>query len=704
MRLELAQARKVAVLAVAEHVRLGGGQHQRIARREVGTGVRPSRRRLERGKGRVAVRAERLGPDLDAARRSRKAVPLVPGVGRFERHVDPLAARAQGIESDSRGSEPLPVARIAISVPESAPEPEALGQRERDPPVVARLAARGHHRRPELDPAVGGLGDLESDPQRLAFPRRVDREHDVGVLGRRVREDVRVHVKVELLERPHPGRGVRVGDQEVGAEGEEGANRVGPAGDDGAVEILGRAPAVLRRTEGAFSKTEGPGALRFGDELASRNVANRYLLELDVAAPAPEAAGQCVEAGDGAVGLGGVGVLSDSRPGVVGDRAGTGEHLGRGPDLRASDTGRRFECLAGERRTPFAPRVEHRAAAYGTFEGLHREVAFERPRRSVERRARRGLRMLRARVPDHEPIRGAAGPEIALAQQSRLGVVHQIRRIGQVPHEIAVVPALLQHHPGHSECERAVGARADPQPQVRLVRGAGPARVDHDELRAPGSGVRHLPCLRDPGGARVVSPQQGAPGVLPVRGADVHPVGVGGRDVLVPVADLGAVAVVRAAERVHQAFDPLDGVRDRGSARGGDGERDGFGARIGCEPAHLPGDGVERFVPGDPDPSGVGVALGAGALHRMEDAVRALHLLGSGLALGAECAASGVGRIALDPRQSAVANHRYAAAPRPAQRTPAGNAGVLHVVFSHRGLPDRLLRAAYQSPGSRKWA
>ena len=495
--------------------------------------------------------------------------------------------------------------------------------------------------------------------------------------------------------------------EQVCAEGQEPADRVGSAVDDGAVEILGRAPPVLRRAERALREAQGLRALRIGDELTPRDVADRNLRELDVPSPAPQAAGQRVEAGDGPIGLRGVGVLPDPGPRVVGDRAGVGEQLGRGPDVFGRDAGNGLQLVAGEPRAPLAIRVEHGAAADRAVEGRHRHLAFERPWRAVQRRPRRDLRAFGLRVPDHEHIRGAAGHEVALAQQPCFRAVHEEWGVGEIAHEVAVVPSFLHHHAGNPERERTVGARPHPQPHVRLVRGAGPARIDDHELRAPRARIRHLPRLRDPGGARVVPPQQRASRVLPVRVADARAVGVGGCNVLVPVADLGAVAVVRAAERVHQALHPLDGVRDRGPARGGDGERDGLGAGLGRKPAHLPGDGVERLVPRDPDPSGIGIALGTGALHRVEDAVRALHLLGRGLALRAERAAGRVGRVALDPDQAVVADHRDAAAPRSAQCAPSGDADVLRVRLSHRAPPGRVNETSISgdySPGSRKWA
>ena len=380
-------------------------------------------------------------------------------------------------------------------------------------------------------------------------------------------------------------------------------------------------------------------------------------------------------------------MLSDAGPRVVGDRAGVGEHLGRGPHLRGRDAGDLFERVSRVWRAQLPVGVQHGPAADGTGEGRHRHLSLECPRRAVYRCVRCGLRTPGKRVPDHVPVRFAAGDEVALAQQSRLRCVDEIRGVGQIAHEVAVVPAFLKHDVRNPEGERAVGPRSDPQPEIRLVRGAGPARIDDDELRAASTRIGHLPGLRDPGCARVVPPQQRASSVLPVGGADVRAVGVGARDILVPVADLGAVAVVRAAEGMHQPLHPLDGVRHRRSARSGDGERDGLGTGIGREPAHLAGDGVERLDPRDPHPSGVGIALGPGALHRIQDAVRTFDLFRRGLALRAERAAGRVGRVAFDLDQPAVSNHRDAAAPRSAQGAPARYAGVLCTCFSHWHFP-----------------
>ena len=45
-------------------------------------------------------------------------------------------------------------------------------------------------------------------------------------------------VEIARFERPYPGRGAGMGDEQIRAEGEEAADRVGRAGDDRAVGVL----------------------------------------------------------------------------------------------------------------------------------------------------------------------------------------------------------------------------------------------------------------------------------------------------------------------------------------------------------------------------------------------------------------------------------------------------------------------------------
>ena len=93
-------------------------------------------------------------------------------------------------------------------------------------------------------------------------------------------------------------------------------------------------------------------------------------------------------------------------------------------------------------------------------------------------------------------------------------------------------------------------------------------------------------------------------------------------------------------------------------------------------PAHAAGDLVERLVPGDRLPAGIGGALGIGAAHGPGQAVGVIDELGRGAALGAELVAGRMARQRLDAREPAVLDHGDAAAARAALRAECGRAGV----------------------------
>src|SRR5690606_14293271 len=71
----------------------------------------------------------------------------------------------------------------------------------------------------------------------------------------------------------------------------------------------------------------------------------------------------------------------------------------------------------------------------------------------------------------------------------------------------------------------------------------------------------------------------------------------------------------------------------------------------------------QGFVPGDALPAGVGVGLGAGALHRVEDAAGVRDLLRPGFALDAEAAVRVVA-VRHDAEQLAVLDGREHTAAR----------------------------------------
>ena len=81
----------------------------------------------------------------------------------------------------------------------------------------------------------------------LTFPRRIDGEHDVRLLRRRIEKEIAMHIELELLERAQP---VRLRNQ-------EGWHRTRPARapglswrvEDGAASVGTSDPAARRRTD-----------------------------------------------------------------------------------------------------------------------------------------------------------------------------------------------------------------------------------------------------------------------------------------------------------------------------------------------------------------------------------------------------------------------------------------------------------------------
>ena len=289
------------------------------------------------------------------------------------------------------------------------------------------------------------------------------------------------------------------------------------------------------------------------------------------------------------------------------------------------------------------------------------------------------------------PVRGEVrrreqtpAPRSAAAGRPGLVRRHQERPVRPVLQEAAVEPAFLDHHPRDPEGERPIRARPHPQPLVRLRRHPRAARVDHDEPRPPRLRFVHPLPLREPGAGRVVAPEEHAAGGVEVRGPDPRTEGVAGGVVLVPVADLGAVDVVRAAERAHEPLEPGERVGDGGPARGRDRERHPFRPVLLGDAPQVRGREVQRLVPADPDPAGVGVSLGAGALERVEHPVGAVDEVGGGLPLRAERAPGGMVGAPLDGGQAPVPHHRNAPAARAAEGAPAGDAAFPSLLRSFR--------------------
>ena len=168
-----AQAGQAAVLRLAEQVVLGRREDQRVARGQVGPRPRADERLLELGERRVPVLEQRLGVELDLARRRveadrrpRPAAPRTCGSG-----SRPGARTPSGWSRSSSRESPSGCRRtrsgLDVAIPEVVAETEARREAEHDLGVGARLAGRVDDPGPELHERRGVLADLEADLEGL---------------------------------------------------------------------------------------------------------------------------------------------------------------------------------------------------------------------------------------------------------------------------------------------------------------------------------------------------------------------------------------------------------------------------------------------------------------------------------------------------------------------------------------------------------
>ena len=140
-----------------------------------------------------------------------------------------------------------------------------------------------------------------------------------------------------------------------------------------------------------------------------------------------------------------------------------------------------------------------------------------------------------------------------------------------------------------------------------------------------------------------------------------HAERVGVNIILVKVAEFGGSHRVGAGEGMTQALDPGIAVLHRGAGGGGDAESDRFAARFLGQALERRRRRIERLVPADTLPAGIGIALRARALQGMEQALFVMDQLGRGPSLGAEHLPRGMGRVRLDGDEISVLDHRNAA-------------------------------------------
>ena len=203
-----------------------------------------------------------------------------------------------------------------------AREPKPIRERKDDFGVRPRFSRRRHDRLAKLHQRLGVRADLEADLQRLALETRRDRQHDVGERRRGRHEEIGMGVEVQRRQRGATAIRIGLRQQQVRAEPDQAAHRIGHALEHRAVEIMRRYAVPARGAERAFGNADRGRHLLRGRQVLAGDRRRGDRRKQHIAAGRIEASGQGIEQRHRARGLGRVGVLLVSAPGIVGDRTG----------------------------------------------------------------------------------------------------------------------------------------------------------------------------------------------------------------------------------------------------------------------------------------------------------------------------------------------------------------------------------------------
>jgi hypothetical protein len=150
----------------------------------------------------------------------------------------PVGEQPQFLEAQAARREQLAIARLDIAVPEHVAQAEPGGQGEDDIDVRAPFVPRRDDGLAELD--VGhriqrvAVTDLEG---RRFHPARGG-EQDVGESARGRVHELDLGKELEGLERAGAAKRVAIGQKHVGPERDQGADGIGLAVEDRAVEVV----------------------------------------------------------------------------------------------------------------------------------------------------------------------------------------------------------------------------------------------------------------------------------------------------------------------------------------------------------------------------------------------------------------------------------------------------------------------------------
>src|SRR5580704_9083122 len=230
------------------------------------------------------------------------------------------------------------------------------------------------------------------------------------------------------------------------------------------IEIGRGNPSVRRGSERSLAPTEGFLPLSGVAKLDARYIVHRHLSEMHIAAGHVDAAGQCVQYGYRAVGLGGIGVLLKTGPGVMGNRPVVPKQPCCFPDGFWLHSRHCCRLFWGHRAAPSSKKLKGRTAADRPFTGLDDEFT-----RDGETTRCLTVSVLpdvigeagpAAFVPGHKVIRFA--PCEGLRAEHRSVVIpNQKRAVRPIPHELGIERALVDHDPGGCQCNGCVSSRSN---------------------------------------------------------------------------------------------------------------------------------------------------------------------------------------------------------------------------------------------------
>ena len=168
-----------------------------------------------------------------------------------------------------------------------------------------------------------------------------------------------------------------------------------------------------------------------------------------------------------------------------------------------------------------------------------------------------------------------------------------------------------------------------------------------------------------------MTPEQESFAVCEIRRRKIGAEGIAEAGVFVPVADVRRRYPVGTAEQIKKAAKPAFDIVHRSAASGAFSQGDGFSAVALANCQNAPRDIIERFVPADSLPAGIGIALWPRAFERIIEPIGMVNQLRRGFAFDAHNAAVGMIVIGIEPDDSAVLDGRDGGAVGRAQRAVA---------------------------------